>query len=219
MSSAPSSSISTLVHVHMIELLVAYGKPEAMLKRLAEEELEELFENVVDSDCAEEIQNRRLMCLHWAAERGYTALLEKLLGIGNNVEGLSESQKGATPLVLALLHGHQATVKLLIDKDADVNCAPLEGNSTLHLALAQAGFESKRSTCIEIVKMLLRAGANAGAVDNQGCSALHRACSSALPAAVQVYCTKCSARSASRLCDSLFAPLSPDLHFLRNCSS
>jgi ankyrin repeat protein len=170
----------------MQELLVAYGKSEAQLRGLPEEELEELFENVVDADCAEEIQNRKVMCLHWAAERGYTALLEKLLDIGNNVEGLSESQKGATPLALALLHGHQSTVKLLIDKDADVNCAPLEGNSTLHLALAQAGFEGKRATCVELIGMLLGAGANAGALDNQGCSALHRACSAALPAAVQV---------------------------------
>ncbi len=26
---------------------------------------------LVESDCAEDIEKRKLMCLHWAAERGY----------------------------------------------------------------------------------------------------------------------------------------------------
>ena len=173
------------VATHMRELLVAYGKKEAALRQLPEEELEELLDTVVDADSAEEIQHRKVMCLHWAAERGYTALLERLVGIGNNIEGLSECQKGATPLALALLHGHADTVQMLVDKDADVNFAPFEGNPSLHLALALAGAEDMRATCVQLVKALLKAGANVGAVDAQGCSALHRACAAVLPDAVQ----------------------------------
>ena len=171
---------------HMVELLVAYGKEKEALQTLAAEELDELLDNIVDADSAEEIQNRKIMCLHWAAERGYSALLERLLDIGNNIEGLSEAQKGATPLALALLNGHIDTVKLLVSKDADVNFPAFEGNYSLHLALALAVMDDKRPSCVELIKILLAAGANVAAVDNQGCSALHRACSAALPDAVQI---------------------------------
>ena len=173
------------LNAQAIELLVAYGKNEGDLLRLPEQDLEELLDDVVGVDCAEEIQNRKVMCLHWAAERGYTALMEKMLEIGNNIEGLSECQIGATPLALALLHGHKSTVQLLVDKDADVNFPAFEGNSSLHLALAMGGFEDKRDTCVELISILLKASANVSAVDHQGCSALHRACSATLPGAVK----------------------------------
>jgi len=51
---------------------------------------------------------------------------------------------------------------------------------------APKGFEANRDTCVELVKMLLKEGANVAAVDDQGCSALHRACSVPLPEALQV---------------------------------
>ena len=47
---------------------VAYGKKDSVLLQLPDDELEELLDNTVDADCAEEIQNRKIMCLHWAAE-------------------------------------------------------------------------------------------------------------------------------------------------------
>lgn len=47
---------------------MAYGKKDSALLQLPEDELEELLYNTVDADCAEEIQNRKIMCLHWAAE-------------------------------------------------------------------------------------------------------------------------------------------------------
>jgi hypothetical protein len=60
-----------------------------------------------------------------------------------------------------------ATVQMLVDKGADVNFAPFEGNHSLHLALALAGAEDMRNACVQLVKMLLKAGASANAVDNQ----------------------------------------------------
>ena len=174
------------LRVHTIELLVAYGKPVATLEALSDDALTELLETTVEADSAEEIQNRKIMCLHWAAERGYSVLLRSILGIGNNVEGLSEAQNGATPLALALLRGHVETARVLVEEmDADVNFAPLEGNPALHLALALAGFEDKRTACVTLVEMLVAANVNVGAADNQGCTALHRACSAPLPGAVQ----------------------------------
>lgn len=91
------------IAAHTRELLVAYGKKAHALEQLSAEDLEELLDTVVDADSALEIQHRRVMCLHWAAERGYAELLERLLGIGNNIEGLSEAQKGATPLAAQIL--------------------------------------------------------------------------------------------------------------------
>ena len=88
------------LRVHTIELLVAYGKPVATLEALSDDALTEVLETTVEADSAEEIQNRKIMCLHWAAERGYSVLLRSILGIGNNVEGLSEAQNGATAALI-----------------------------------------------------------------------------------------------------------------------
>ena len=66
------------LRVHTIELLVAYGKPVATLEALSDDALTELLETTVEADSAEEIQNRKIMCLHWAAERGYSVLLRSI---------------------------------------------------------------------------------------------------------------------------------------------
>ena len=156
------------------ELLVAYGKKKEQIAALEAEEVDELLDNVVDADSAEDMPRRKVPCLHWAAERGYAPLLERLLDIGNNAEGVTEAHKGATPMALSILGCHVSSAKLLIQRDSDVN-ATFEGQPCLHLAISLASFEPHCDASMQLLSLLLDAGATASAVDTLGATAAHRA--------------------------------------------
>jgi len=156
------------------ELLIAYGKKAEQIAALDAEELDELLDNLVDADSAEDMPRRKVPCLHWAAERGYAKLLGRLLEIGNNAEGVTEAHKGATPLALAVVGAHLDAASLLIERDSDVNAA-FEGQTCLHLALSLAAFEKLHEVSMQLVSKLLDAGANASAPDALGAAPAHRA--------------------------------------------
>jgi ankyrin repeat protein len=59
--------------------------------------------------------------LHWASERGYVNLAEKLLAVGADVNGFHSvwtRNRNATPLSLASKYGHVAIVELLLNHGA-----------------------------------------------------------------------------------------------------
>lgn len=74
---------------------------------------------------------------------------------------------GWNALILASQNGHIETVRVLFDRDVDVNSATTEGLTSLHMA-AQEGH-------VEVVSFLLERGADFDALANNGCSALHLA--------------------------------------------
>jgi ankyrin repeat protein len=74
---------------------------------------------------------------------------------------------GWNALILASQNGHIETVKVLFDRELDVNSATIEGLTSLHMA-AQEGH-------VEVVNFLLERGADFDALANNGCSALHLA--------------------------------------------
>lgn len=74
-----------------------------------------------------------------------------------------------TPLFLAVIHGHQEIVEILIKAGADPNKQDDRGMTSLHWA-AYFGHQP-------IVKTLIQSGAQLDIVDNEGWTALHKATS------------------------------------------
>ncbi|KAK3679034.1 hypothetical protein LTR78_001487 [Recurvomyces mirabilis] len=72
--------------------------------------------------------------LHCAAFHGLTPLCHALLEAGCVVDP-EESTYGQTPLIYACRNGHEETVKLLLNRGANCNHAPIAGNTPLLQAI------------------------------------------------------------------------------------
>lgn len=70
--------------------------------------------------------------LHWAAYRGHSAVVERLLQNGAPVD--QRVNKGSTPLHLAAYKGHVEVVALLLEHGADVNARNEDGITPLDWA-------------------------------------------------------------------------------------
>merc|ERR1712193_252974 len=87
----------------------------------------------------------------------------------------------SSPMSLAASQGHTKCLEMILDEDkSNVNGENSTGWSALHLAAH--GREERKTTCrrsepkfLTAVKMLLSAGANANAMDEQKMTPLHRA--------------------------------------------
>jgi ankyrin repeat protein len=102
--------------------------------------------------------------IHACAEHGRDMAIQLLLSKDpNNLDAQDKQGKTPTPLIVSAMYGHNSTVKLLLDKGADIN-ATYEG----HTALIEATLCDNRST----VELLLDRGANAEAKDKNGNTAL-----------------------------------------------
>jgi ankyrin repeat protein len=104
-----------------------------------------------------------------AAFRGDLSSVRHLLAQGADPNGLSE--EGWTALALAANRGNVDVVQELVDAGADVNFAEdEEGETVLMLAVQQA-----EPRAVDVLCVLLTAGANVNAVDKLGWTALRHA--------------------------------------------
>ncbi|KAL3492817.1 ankyrin repeat-containing domain protein [Aspergillus germanicus] len=71
------------------------------------------------------------------------------------------SQRGTTPLFLASFNGDAKVAKLLIDNGANVEARNKKGRTALHIA-------AKHDRNVEILFVLLNAGADLNGADHQG---------------------------------------------------
>ena len=104
--------------------------------------------------------------LHDAARQGDTALMERLLENGANIEEKADEYL-ERPLHLAARGGHRSTVEYLLDRGADIE-AKNRCDITALLGAAYYGHKP-------IVECLLDRGADIEAKDKDGVSALSRA--------------------------------------------
>ena len=105
--------------------------------------------------------------LYDASREGNTAEVREL--INNHMVDVNFVGPWATPLYWAVLQGHIDTVKLLLDRGAEVDKADNNGITPLHWA-AKIGYK-------EMLQLLLNGGARVDTADKQGSTALHRAAS------------------------------------------
>ncbi|XP_028915267.1 ankyrin repeat domain-containing protein 22 [Ornithorhynchus anatinus] len=115
----------------------------------------------------------------------------------NNYVNIQDSFNGDTPLICACRRGHLKIVSFLLRRNADVNAKNQKERTCLHYAVRKRftfidyllivilmpvlliGYflmVSKTKQNENLVKLLLRAGADVNAVDSAGCTALHYAC-------------------------------------------
>lgn len=102
--------------------------------------------------------------LHYAVEKGNVEIARELL---ERVDVNIIDKYGYTPLYYASLYGKTEIVRMLLDKKADVNNKPLEGDSSL-IAAVSGGH-------IDIVRQLIDANARVDAAGSNGETALKHA--------------------------------------------
>lgn len=114
-----------------------------------------------------------------AISNGATRKLENALDSGLGVDGCPK--RGFQPLMMAACLGHMPAVELLIAKGADVNlpfCTdhlePELVNTKPHSHGARPLHGAAMYCKIDIVLLLIRAGAEVNATDIHGCTPLHR---------------------------------------------
>jgi len=100
-----------------------------------------------------------------------------VLDKGANIE--SKNKHGWTPLLQAAINGYEATVKLLLDRGADIECKGAEDGRT---PLSQATEKGH----VAVVDLLLDEGANIESRDNFGWTPLLYAVSNDHEALVKV---------------------------------
>lgn len=106
--------------------------------------------------------------LHLAADKGYTAICEKLLSCPQ-VNVSQENSNKATPLHLAAMHGSTDVCQMLLRKGARVTAVEENGRTALHIASVKGH--------INVVRFLAKRGVPQRAKDDTGRTALHLAAS------------------------------------------
>lgn len=115
----------------------------------------ELVENLLDRNInVNAADDSGWTALHGAASSGSPKLVRLLLDAGARADVLDE-YFGATPLVFAARLGHTDVLKVMLEKDVDVDQRDRDGNTALMMATLWLKPQS--------VKVLLDAGADANA--------------------------------------------------------
>lgn len=113
-----------------------------------------------------------MTALQWAASRGHERLVRQLLRKGVKIDAIPENRSKDSsiinPLHGAVVNGHGATVRCLLENGANVNYEAIETKSTALHRVVEEKCESE-----EIIKLLLEWGADVRAVDEGGDTPLH----------------------------------------------
>jgi ankyrin repeat protein len=133
-----------------------------------------LLENGADT-AAKDLHG--LTALHLAAQEGHQEVLKKLLFYGADIE--AKSNDGKTALHLATAKTQQATVKYLLEVGASILATDNQEWTALHHAAAYT-FRGKKDDLVTVhplrklhlVKLLLEKGADTGALNKKGETAL-----------------------------------------------
>jgi ankyrin repeat protein len=119
----------------------------------------------------------RVRALHTAVAAGNGTEVKRLLAAGVSPDAVDPTNASFSPLIRAIGEDQRAIAALLIDAKADVNAAT-EAGTPLQFA---AEFDFAWA-----VDLLLTKGADAGARDKQGWTALHHACDHARTAVARL---------------------------------
>jgi ankyrin repeat protein len=152
------AGILTKKEVRSRELLLAVRKgDDVSVQQILEED--NVNVDIRDSDGGTPLQ--------WAAWYDYTKIVEQLLDRGGDINA-RDLTSGRTALHEAAEQGCYDTLKLLLDKGANIEAISFRGITPLHRAAGQGG--------CEVTKLLLSYGANIDAETNGFGTALHLAC-------------------------------------------
>ncbi|HVT38845.1 MAG TPA: ankyrin repeat domain-containing protein [Gemmatimonadaceae bacterium] len=147
--------VGTLAAVAAVALLAAWSAPGSPIADAAMKgDLTRVRTLISQGASVSAPQGDGMTALHWAAERGDSAMAEVLVRAHADLRAVTRVG-GYTPLHVASKAGGAAVVKVLLRAGSDVNALTANGATPLHFA-AGAGNE-------EAVSALLNRGANANA--------------------------------------------------------
>jgi len=102
---------------------------------------------------------------------GLEGMLTYLLDSGAQVNAITEiGKRSCTPLLVAIAERNMPALKVLLDRDADVN--QIVGSRATPLLMALYAEDETQNG--EMVKLLLKHGADVNFADDEGCTALMR---------------------------------------------
>jgi ankyrin repeat protein len=118
-----------------------------------------------------------------SATDGDPRIVELLYSNGADLNATSEEHEGKTALIIATEFRNIPFVKALIRAEADVNLRDCEGQTPLIVATkfrnpTEAKMNGVEEALLELIQLLIDAGANLNAIDNYGKTALIYTCES-----------------------------------------
>eukprot|EP00435_Cladocopium_sp_Y103_P029767 s1934_g7.t1 len=105
--------------------------------------------------------------LHWAADGGHLAVVEKLISAGAEIDAVTDDISGQTPLHMAFRF--VKVVEVLLKSGASVEAKDKRGRTPLMYAVNYHPLEDT----VKTVELLLKTGASVEAKDEDGNTALH----------------------------------------------
>jgi serine/threonine protein kinase len=129
----------------------------------------EALNSAADSDTVTDLleasdPNTGYAPIHEAASQGNDPMVRMLVGAGARVDQTAGLPLNLTPLHIAARSKHRSTVELLLTFGAQVDAEAGGGNTPLHLVAEQ----SRNPTDLELIELLLKAGADRSLMNNKG---------------------------------------------------
>jgi uncharacterized protein len=112
--------------------------------------------------------------LHWPSHNNYVEIVALLLDAGADIEADEINCYGGKPLHWASEHA-PAAVRVLLERGADVNSRNRKTDSEFYGMTPLIMNATQKDDCSEVTELLLGAGAEIGAVDANGKTALRHA--------------------------------------------
>jgi ankyrin repeat protein len=110
--------------------------------------------------------------LHFAIESGNPAVIEELLNGGADID--AQGNWGTTPLSIAAVNGNVEVVKLLLKRGAKANLKTKRKTDMPPLYAAVAGKEVPPPVKLDLVNILIQAGADVDAIGDASQTAINR---------------------------------------------
>ena len=112
--------------------------------------------------------------LHWPSHNGHVETVEILLDAGADIEADEINYVGGKPLHWASEHG-PSTVEVLLKRGAEVNSRNVKRGSDFEGVTPLIMNATQKNDCAEVTELLIAAGADIGAKDARGKTALQHA--------------------------------------------